>query len=97
MTSTRPPFEIPERRPTRRHRLALAPGILSTVYGVNAAGEARYFDYDYAAAYAYAGVTADADPRRSRPTEAAQYVHSGATEANPGPRTVCVWVREESA
>lgn len=92
---TRPPV-LPTRlmRPTQRHRLAIAPGILGTVYGVNAAGEARYFDYDHAGAYAFAGVTDDPalDARLSTPPERRQYVLSGATSANPTVRTRCLWV-----
>lgn len=78
-------------KPTKRHRLALSPGFLGTVYGTNADGECRYFDYDMAAAREFAGVTADADPR-NWPAEAYQYVRSGYLEGNPKPGERCVWV-----
>jgi hypothetical protein len=84
--------ELADMRPTRRHRLAIVPGILGTVYGVDSAGRARFFDYDYEAAAAYAGVTAAADPRSAQPRERAQFIRSGAAGANPGIRTRCVWV-----
>jgi hypothetical protein len=79
-------------KPTRRHRLAIVPGILGTVYAVNEAGEARYFDYDRAGAEEFAGVAAGKDVRYSVPPKRAQYVRSGAMEANPRPKTKCVWV-----
>lgn len=84
-------------RPTKRHRLAIAPGILGTMYAVNEQGEARYFDYDREGAYAFAGVSDDRDPRLSIPPSRAMYVRSGSTECNPTPRTRCIWIlREES-
>jgi hypothetical protein len=49
--------------PTQRHRLAITPGILGTVYARNEAGVERYFDYDWKGAMAYAGVRQDRDPR----------------------------------
>lgn len=57
--------ELPYRRmpPTRKHRKVFTPGILGTVYAYNADGVERYFDYDWNAAVAYAGVTADSDLR----------------------------------
>lgn len=78
--------------PTLRHRLAIAPGILGTVYGINADGEARYFDYDIAAAYEFAGVTTEADPRIAKPRGRYAFIRSGAMEANPKPSTRCIWV-----
>jgi len=43
--------------PTLKHRPAITFGILGTCYGINAAGEVRYFDYNWEAALEYAGVT----------------------------------------
>jgi hypothetical protein len=82
-------------RPTQKHRLAIAPGILGTVYGINEEGEARYFDYDLEGAYDFAGVSGARDPRLSTPPSRAMYVRSGATECNPRPGTKCIWVRKE--
>lgn len=50
-------------KPTQKHRLAIEPGILGTVYAYDDAGNRKYFDYDYDGALAYAGVTEDRDPR----------------------------------
>ena len=46
-------------KPTKRHRAGLWENMLGTVYAMNAAGEVRYFDYDYAAAVAFIGPVAD--------------------------------------
>lgn len=81
--------------PTRRHRLAIAPGILGTVYAINEQGEARYFDYDREGAYAFAGVSVDRDPRFSTAPGGVSYVRSGATECNPRPGTRCLWILKE--
>jgi len=56
-------------RPTQKHRIALSAGILGTVYATNAAGETRYFDFDYAAAREFAGIDANSDPRIWRESE----------------------------
>jgi hypothetical protein len=58
--------ELRTMKPTAKHRLAIRPGILGTVYGYNAAGVERYFDYDREAALAYAGITRDSDVRLAR-------------------------------
>jgi hypothetical protein len=81
-----------EMRPTLKHRLAISRGIFGTVYGANAAGEARYFDFDYQAAAAFAGVKQELDPRWSRPSGRYAYVKSGCLEANPRPGEWCLWV-----
>ncbi len=44
-----------KQRPTQQHRAALWENMLGTVYAQNAAGEIRYFDYDYAAAIQFIG------------------------------------------
>jgi hypothetical protein len=81
------------RKPTSKHRLAIVPGLFGTAYGVNAEGEARFFDYDREAAYAFAGVSSDSvDVRRAKRPGRFQYVTSGAREANPGPNDLCLWV-----
>lgn len=49
--------------PTRKHRTAVWECMLATVYARNDAGEVRYFDYDWDAALAFAGVTPERDPR----------------------------------
>lgn len=46
-------------KPTLKHRPVLKFGILGTVYGISPAGEVKYFDYDWNAALAFAGVTGD--------------------------------------
>lgn len=81
-------------KPTRAHRPALWECMLGTVYAMNAAGEARYFDYDYEAAQAFAGVDQPgADPRVARVPLRLSYVKTGATEANPRVGRMVLWVR----
>jgi hypothetical protein len=81
-------------KPTRKHRPAIVPGILGTVYGINDDGEARYFDYDREGAEAFAGVTSERDPRYAKVTadRRASFVRRGATEANPRVGTGCIWI-----
>lgn len=84
-------------KPTRSHRLAITPGILGTVYAVNDQGECRYFDYDYAAAMEFAGLTQARDPRYYHATRACSYIRSGATEANPRVNGAkCIWITKEA-
>jgi hypothetical protein len=91
----RSPVTVRRARPTRKHRLAIIPGILGTVYGVSPDGEARYFDYDRAAAEAFAGITPGSDLRFSVPPGRYAYVRTGCTDANPGPATRCLWVKDQ--
>lgn len=79
-------------RPTLKHRLAIAPGIFGTVYAINAEGEARYFDYNYAAARAFAGLDTATDIRYAKSRGRFQFVRTGAIEANPRVGTPCYWV-----
>jgi len=59
---------IPYRRmkPTLKHRVALRPGMLGTVYALNEEGVERYFDYKWEDAIRYAGVGSDRDVRLHR-------------------------------
>lgn len=51
-------------KPTLKHRAAIWECLLATVYARNAAGEVRYFDYDWDAAREFAGVALEgSDPR----------------------------------
>jgi len=84
-------------RPTQAHRLAISPGILGTVYAVNAQGEARYFDYDWDAAIAFAGITPGCDPRFAPPRGRYSYVRSGCLEANARIGCKYLWVRRGTA
>jgi hypothetical protein len=83
--------------PTKKHRPAIVPGILGTVYGINDQGEARYFDYDREAAELFAGVTADRDPRYAKNRRRVSYVERGATECNPRVGTPCIWILREQS
>ncbi len=83
-------INIPQKRRTKKHRLAISPGILGTVYGVNAEGEARYFDYDVDGALAFAGVTWDGDPRWDLTRVRAAYVKDVDSGANPAPSRKCM-------
>jgi hypothetical protein len=55
--------EAAKKPPTSRHRTAVWECLLGTVYARNDAGEVKYFDYDYPAAMAFAGVTPERMPR----------------------------------
>jgi len=80
-------------KPTKKHRPALVYGMLGTVYGINAQGEARHFNYDWQAAVDFAGIDQDMDLRFGSPVQLASYVTSGAIEANPRAKTRCFWVK----
>jgi hypothetical protein len=82
-------------RPTLAHRLAISPGILGTVYAVNDALECRYFDYDWDAAVAFAGITPGRDPRFAPPRGRCSYVRTGCTEADARPGRRYVWILKE--
>ena len=49
-------------KPTMKHRPAVWEGILAAVYATDGQ-TVRYFDYDWDAAVAFAGVTPETDPR----------------------------------
>lgn len=85
---------VREMRPTLKHRLAIAPGLLGTVYAMNAAGEMRYFDFNYQAARKFAGLDAGTDIRFARPIGPYRFVKSGATDGNPYPYQRCYWVKD---
>lgn len=81
LTSQRPthPFHGARRmRPTQRHRAAIWENMLATVYAANDEGAIRYFDYDWDAARAYAGIKPTSDPR--------VYRHAVNSSAPDGPR-----------
>jgi hypothetical protein len=85
-------------RPTRNHRLAISPGILGTVYGVNEQREARYFDYDIAGAMAFAGVAeVGADPRLAPAPGRYSYVRTGCLQADVRPGRRYIWVLKDGA
>lgn len=50
-------------KPTKNHRPAIWGGILGTVYAMNSQRQVEYFDYDYAAAKNFAGITDESDAR----------------------------------
>lgn len=52
--------------PTKKHRPAVWENMLGTVYAMNDAGQVRYFDFDWDAARAFAGVAPERDPRTSK-------------------------------
>lgn len=63
-------------KPTLKHRPAVWECMLGTVEAMNADGETRYFDYDWPAALAYAGIDPTdetADLRTFRKTERVRY------------------------
>jgi hypothetical protein len=71
--------EARKMKPTRQHRPAVWGGILGTVYAQNDTGETRYFDYDYAVAWAFAGVTPERDPRQWKAADRSASISKGQT------------------
>lgn len=53
-------------QPTKHHRPVLWENMLGTVYACNAAGEVRYFDYDYELAVLHVGACTDVRVARLR-------------------------------
>lgn len=79
--------------PTKQHRPAIFPGILGTVYAVNDDLQVKYFDYDFDAAYAYAGVTPDRDVRRARKPRNRNVTYTGhPCEPKAGSSLWILWV-----
>jgi len=81
-------------KPTQRHRLAVWECMLGTVYAFDGT-KTRYFDYDHAAALAYAGVTQDSDPRLAVKPGRYRYTNDSVTE--PGPKQKALWILKEAA
>lgn len=65
------------KRPTRKHRPAVWEAMLATVYARNAAGVTRYFDYDWDAARAFAGVDQATDLRLYRAAQSERHIRKG--------------------
>lgn len=55
-----------KKKPTLKHRHAIWECMLGTVYARNAAGEVKYFDYDWDGARAFAGVDTGTDLRLAK-------------------------------
>lgn len=53
-------------QPTKAHRPAVWENMLGTVYARNAAGETRYFDYDWDAAIEFVGEVSDVRVARAK-------------------------------
>lgn len=93
MSKVRNPLTPPGVRkmpPTKKHRPAVWENILGTVYAYN--GKAvRYFDYDWEAAWKYAGVTEGVDPRLYKVNKHVNY-----TDSRNEPRfgRLVLWVKE---
>ena len=78
--------------PTKKHVPAIWECMLGTVYAMNTAGEARYFDYDYDAAKQWAGVDQPGvDLRLARVKDRKSYVRSGCVDSNPGTGRLVLW------
>ena len=97
METTHRFLNVPCRKmpPTKKHRPAVWECMLGAVYALNAAGECRYFDYDFKGALAFAGVDKAAlDNRVAKVTRQTNYgyVRSGCSEANPGVGKLVLWI-----
>lgn len=93
-TSTIPvsPFgSAPRQRPTRQHKLAIWECMLGTVYAMNGDGEVRYFDFDYAAARAFAGVDVEGSDPRVAKTERYTYTR-GPSHMEPRTGQLALWI-----
>lgn len=83
-------------RPARRHRPAIWESMLGTVFAMDDAGHIKYFDYDYEAARAYAGVddlVGHVDPRLAPfPRNAHRYDDGESAWARPAPAQLVLWI-----
>ena len=82
----------PLKPPTQRHRPAVWECLLGTVYAMNSEGEIRYFDFDYAAAKAHAGVTPDSDPRLAKVKERVRYGNGADSSKEPRQGQTALWI-----
>ena len=74
-------------RPTKKHRPAVWENMLGTLYAQNDAGDVCYFDYDWDAAFEYAGYAENRDPRAYGFTgERAMYRYHNGSVHNTSPR-----------
>ena len=82
-TQTHPFASGVRKPPTKKHRPAIWESMLGTVNAMNDAQQVKYFDYDWDAARAFAGVSPDRDPRVAKFTrEHARYRwHNGSINA----------------
>lgn len=60
--------ECKKAKRTKSHRPAMWECMLGTVYAMNEAGKVEYFDYDWAKAAKYAGISEDRDVRLANMT-----------------------------
>lgn len=79
--------------PALTHRPAIWENMLGTVYALNDLGECQYFDYDYDAAKAFAGIADDRDVRIARAPRGLSWIQKGCTEANPRRGKLVLWVK----
>lgn len=80
LTRQRPthPFHGARRmKPTLKHRPAIWECMLGTVFARNAAGQVKYFDYDWDAARAFAGITPESDPRVYKAAGSSEHIRKG--------------------
>ena len=84
-------------RPTMKHRPAIWENMLGTVYAMNDARECKYFDYDYEAALAFAGVSSDnstGDNRLSKPVRRCSWIRKGCWSSEPRRGQLVLWVKK---
>lgn len=84
-------------KPTKAHRPAVWECMLGTLRAMNDEGDTRYFDYDWDAAFEFAGYNEDRDPRTHRFSgELAMYRYHNGKLGNDSPRRgqIVLWLRK---
>ena len=79
-------------KPTKKHRPAIWENLLGTVMAMNDLGETHYFDYDWDAAKAHAGVDGDSDPRLFKMKEHVRYSNGQHTLSDPQRGKLVLWI-----
>ena len=101
--NTRPRMASPftggvPKRPTKKHRPAIWENMLGTVWALNSEGIAVYFDYNWDAARAHAGIdlNADQDLRLARFQGHVSYVKNSSMFDPKGPSKgqMVLWIKD---
>ena len=86
----------PKKKPTLKHRPAIWECMLGTVYAMNDDREVKYFDYDWDAARAFAGVDESGrDPRVFKNTRRVSWTEYSAYDAKEPPlKRTMLWIKD---
>jgi hypothetical protein len=85
--------EVRSMKPTGQHRPAVWENMLGTVFAMNDDHKVQYFDYDHESALAFAGVTADRDPRLARADALGRVPrYDDDPSKNPRPNQTVLWI-----